>query len=153
MLRRVLTIFSLIGLLLSMGAWGVSYWHIEYTSPARTDFVRAYGGLVMWMHDSQAVAISSGPTGWRTYRLNLKTHFWNPDQWLWTRSFTDYAKGVWALVLPLWIPTLAFGSSLAFLYHPVHRRRKRKKLGLCLKCGYDLRASKDRCPECGAATK
>ncbi|MCZ6652945.1 MAG: hypothetical protein O7D91_07950, partial [Planctomycetota bacterium] len=53
------------------------------------------------------------------------------------------------LTLPFWMPSVFFGFSVWWLSGPVHRRRKRKKLGLCLKCGYDLRASKERCPECG----
>ena len=56
------------------------------------------------------------------------------------------------LVVPLWIPAFVFGT-IFFLCRPLssHRRRKRKKLGLCVKCGYDLCGSEDRCPECGAA--
>ena len=52
--------------------------------------------------------------------------------------------------VPFWVPTflLAVLPGHAFIFH--RRRRKRKKLGLCLKCGYDIRASKERCPECGA---
>ena len=42
------------------------------------------------------------------------------------------------------------GFRIATWIREHRQRRARKKLGLCVRCGYDLRATPTRCPECGA---
>jgi hypothetical protein len=55
----------------------------------------------------------------------------------------------WSLWLPHWLPVLLLMilPLHALLMHRRHVRRQQR--GLCNQCGYDLRASGDRCPECG----
>jgi hypothetical protein len=42
------------------------------------------------------------------------------------------------------------GAMMAWWAIRRSKERTRRRLGFCTKCGYDLRVSKDECPECGA---
>jgi hypothetical protein len=57
------------------------------------------------------------------------------------------------LILPCWFAMLLLAlSGLPLFLHFLRKRRQTARLarGQCWSCGYDLRASKDQCPECGA---
>lgn len=62
-------------------------------------------------------------------------------------------NGRTGIVMPYWF-VLSIPAVLPALWslrfcRRIACRRHRIRYGLCLKCGYDLRATPDRCPECG----
>ena len=56
----------------------------------------------------------------------------------------------WILSVRPWLPTLLAAVLPAVWVVRFRRARRARREGLCPGCGYDLRATPDRCPECGA---
>ena len=53
------------------------------------------------------------------------------------------------VLMPLWTFVVVFAVLPTSWYIKYQRRRHRMRHGRCITCCYDLRASQDRCPECG----
>jgi hypothetical protein len=77
---------------------------------------------------------------------------------LWTRfgfaqgTYTVGSERMLEYVAPHWFVAATVGIP-AFLgttrFYHARARRKRVRKGMCPRCGYDVRATPDRCPECG----
>jgi hypothetical protein len=96
--------------------------------------------LEMWRTN---VDDSDNPIAYRAYRIQPNYHprpkfsAGHPFGWLWFMSVP-----VWFFsAIFLLMPTIWCLSALI--------RKKMRAVGHCHDCGYDLRATPDRCPECG----
>jgi hypothetical protein len=77
-------------------------------------------------------------------------------RWLRRLGFSDYVFQVpgyrmRTVGVPFWLFVLLPSLALAPALRRGWVRQRRKRRGHCLNCGYDLRASAQRCPECGTA--
>ncbi len=156
MFRKILALFSLVGVLLSLGLWVTSFWGIERVGDERTVRCALHRGRltigrwsINYPIDPRATAGRSSRwvcTGFHGFETN-----WALEYYL-TPLVGLHAQSLWIVRLPLWIPTLLFGAGLLFACARARPLRKRTRLGLCLNCGYDLTGTPDRCPECNTLT-
>lgn len=72
----------------------------------------------------------------------------------WSASRIPIAGAVpehfYEITVPFWSLVLLFASLPALLLRRMISRRSAVRGGFCAECGYDLRMTPERCPECGA---
>jgi hypothetical protein len=81
------------------------------------------------------------------FRTSLKQYPSRPIYWEF--RYHHRRSGTLRLGIPFWLPlSFAMAAPIWWLIERSQTSR-RGRGGLCRECGYDLRASRDRCPECG----
>lgn len=111
---------------------------------------------VHWYGSSESIELKRHPAFGPPYPFHTadvgETKRWHGFVWL---SITrgGNMNQVWVsmrgVAAPYWFLVLLAGVAPVAKGIRVYRRRRRLRRSLCLKCGYDLRASEGRCPECG----
>jgi hypothetical protein len=94
----------------------------------------------------------SRPGDWGYEAISIPVSVYDarpPLRWI------SYTRTRFQVFVPHWMvcsATLA-GSLGIIVFRRRSRRRAARRLGwrLCMDCGYDLRVTPDRCPECGLA--
>lgn len=179
MKRRLLNALSLLSLLLCLGVCALWVWSYDksctllfvrfmYTEPPRGDFTipqdhfrvvslfASRGRLGLATYESTqdtAAEPADWPTfGFRHWVGDAENLIAPADTWwrrlgfsvqsLWKRSGPAAFVPMWFIAAVTGMPALSTGVDW-------FRRRHRFPAGHCKRCGYDLRASPERCPECG----
>jgi hypothetical protein len=174
---------SLLLLIATSLMWVRSYWYFdEYRSvnPGNgqlIDLLSVYGGVQVGKAEN--VHNTNGELGW-TWDTSSSTPL-DPNHWATVPSsqwqaltgpspdrvirgfgfrliWGDLAKSMpfWTLRIPygfLLIVSAGFPALFAARWLRSKRASRRRREGRCASCGYDLRATAERCPECGSVAE
>jgi hypothetical protein len=121
-----------------------------------------------WIVDSVAWNRATAAVKLATSDCTLEFWYWpgRLDGWAdgwsyesWRNDRTDYVWGIYEfradgqlkMAIPLWLLCLVTAVLAATRLISQRYRASGWGVGMCPSCGYDLRATPERCPECGAA--
>lgn len=176
-MRRLLTIFSAFSLIVCVATliaaalgreysltverfrvYSIGFRHGEFVSEANTSYSegRTWPASVPislghephslnWEIHSRRRLAAPSQTTFEPRRFFGRAHLES-----YTSESTHYGEDVDYCVLPWWL--LAMFASIAPISAAIarYRGRRRARAGYCGHCGYDLRATPGRCPECGS---
>jgi hypothetical protein len=174
--RRVVKLAAAASLVLciaTVALWVRSYWRLDdvsYRFDRKRCRVQSLRGEVdVSVHRfykvpeslpvRQGVSHSSSDTANRQYRTLLDLPDWEPTSDAYSGgSFLGfgYVSGssssglTRGIGVPHWSLALLFAILPVLRVRGATRSRRHHRAGRCPTCGYDLRATPDRCPECGA---
>jgi hypothetical protein len=170
-LRSAVNILSGASLLLcfaSTGLWVRSYWVADRLTQDSVDpyTIVASASAIRVCRQDWFIDHGTAPRSGRWLRSTEQPRSWSPwpvDRHVLGFEYTSFDVidgddrtrifAVFAFVLPFWSVVTLFATAPAMRFVSIvraRRRRHRRFAGLCQHCGYDLRASPGRCPECGA---
>jgi hypothetical protein len=138
-------------LIAALAVWVRSYHYAD-----TVDILRSADGQTVSL-DSRSGRLTLTTAPFRTsYGVSGRDTRWSCE---WLRDPAPRARfrisgwerlpGGWALHVPYWAVVLLLTFPTAWRMSAYLRRARDARNNLCPACGYDLRASPDRCPECG----
>jgi hypothetical protein len=89
------------------------------------------------------------PWPWAPHSLWNRLGFWNwPANGTYIAAY-DQTINLHKLVVPRWLVLITLAMPAVMTWRLRRRRRRLGDYGFCPRCGYDLCASFETCPECG----
>ena len=143
--------------------WVRSHWRLDSWTrnwPNGTASVRSFEGRLMYVRDQAAGVTATGtttltgpPPGFHSEAVDpaesgsfVRAH---PLGFVFRHLADPWSDQRVAMIPDWWAASLFALIVLARLAY----QRRLLRSGRCLKCGYDLRATPGRCPECGTVSK